>query len=560
MSKAVKTISNWWNDRWENDLQKKEFVGAVLLCVVLKLILVATQMIEIFPGGAPLDDELMLSAARSIGEGRWLGTYDWKTIAKSMGFSVWLWLLHTLHIPYLIGNQLLYALASIVGAQAMAPVLKRRWSRLAVFFVLWFSPFSTAQFTLRVYRDSILPAFILLAISSAFAVALRLREGKHGIYAMVAGLASGVALLIRDDVIWIFPFVLAALVLSGVLAGKKHLKRWLISAVALVLAFLAPVLAFCGMNQKTYGVFLINETGDPSFTQALSAMQRADLDLPHAKIAVCKETRDRIYAAVPEAAQLGAVLDGGELYAGYGWPEEEEFNSGGFFWAVKRASFEGGFATNAVAFRTYFQGLADAINGAYETGQLEENPKAGVVSPFVVPFDGSYVMPTLRETGNSLKCLLLFQQTTSLAPLSFASPEQAKEWQDYTYTLPSYIAKANTAEPYYFFFQVIAEVLFTIIRWCYRILIWPALIYAFVKTFKWMKRGFASKEHYLDKIAGVGLLGLLLSIALRVVMISYIEVTNFQIGTYLLYLSGAAVLLVYLAAVGAGAFLEQRHQ
>ena len=38
---------------------------------------------------------------------------------------------------------------------------------------------------------------------------------------------------------------------------------------------------------------------------------------------------------------------------------------------------------------------------------------------------------------------------------------------------------------------------------------------------------------------------------------SYIEVTNFRIGTYLLYLSGAAVLVILLAAVGAAYGFER---
>ena len=49
------------------------------------------------------------------------------------------------------------------------------------------------------------------------------------------------------------------------------------------------------------------------------------------------------------------------------------------------------------------------------------------------------------------------------------------------------------------------------------------------------------------------ILGVILSIFVRIVLISYIEVTNFRIGTYLLYLSGGAVLTVLLAAVGAAA-------
>ena len=57
-------------------------------------------------------------------------------------------------------------------------------------------------------------------------------------------------------------------------------------------------------------------------------------------------------------------------------------------------------------------------------------------------------------------------------------------------------------------------------------------------------------------MCAVFLLGVILSVFVRVVLISYIEVTNFRIGTYLLYLSGAAVLVIALSAAGAAASYE----
>ena len=90
-----------------HDIDRRALTYLILVAAVLKLILTACQMVQIFPGEAPIDDELMFNAANSIKEGNWLGAYSWFTIAKHMFFSVWLWLLNLLHIPYLIGGQLL---------------------------------------------------------------------------------------------------------------------------------------------------------------------------------------------------------------------------------------------------------------------------------------------------------------------------------------------------------------------------------------------------------------------------------------------------------------------
>ena len=561
MKKLTGKIKTFFDHFLNDDLTKKEFIAGVLVIFVLKLILVCMQMIQIFPGEAEVDDELMFYAAKSIGRGEWLGPYSWATIAKSMGFSVWLWLLHSLFIPYLIGNQLLYGGACVLAANALEPVFCKRSTRFLVIFVLWFSPFATAQFTLRVYRDSILPALILYAFSGVVGFCLRVaRNWKESIrYAVAGGLFTGFARLVRDDVIWIYPFVICATLayILFVLFGKNVQdkgKRTVSTVLSLAVSFTVPVLLFCAMNYKYYGVFLINESSDSDFTAAISAMQRADMDLPHAGIAVCHDTRDRLYAAVPEMAELGRTLENGSYYHGYGWQDLEEFNSGGFFWAVRRAAFDAGLTDNAREAKEYYRSLADEINKAFENGRLEENENAKTLSAFLVPYDSSFLSPTLKEVGNSLKCILLFEQTSSLAPLSYADMDQTREWWGYTYSMPSYSARVGTDEADYYFPQVIAEWIFCFMRWCYRIAIWPALLFCilfFVRetgnSFKEIREFFSSAS----SMNAILVLGVFLSVLVRVVLMSYIEVTNFRIGTYLLYLSGAAVLTILLASVGA---------
>lgn len=130
--------------------------GALLVCV--KLALTGLQLVLATPNGAPIDDTLMYEAARSITEGRWLGEYGWLTLSKYMFFPVWLAGLNFLHIPYLLGGQLLQLAASLAGVWAVAPVVKKRWGRLLTLCALLFNPAATAAAVqLRIYRDNITP-------------------------------------------------------------------------------------------------------------------------------------------------------------------------------------------------------------------------------------------------------------------------------------------------------------------------------------------------------------------------------------------------------------------
>ena len=92
-------------------LQKDLSVRMMLLLgfalTLVKLFLTGYQLVLATPDFAVLDDTVMYEAAKSITEGNWLGEYNWLTLGKYMFFPVWLALLHTLHIPYLLGGQLL---------------------------------------------------------------------------------------------------------------------------------------------------------------------------------------------------------------------------------------------------------------------------------------------------------------------------------------------------------------------------------------------------------------------------------------------------------------------
>ena len=119
----------------ETDMSRRAFWAAVALVVLAKVVLSRFQMIYVWVGGAPVDDEVMFRAAQSITAGQWLGPYDWLTLSKHMFFAVWLSLCNALHLPYLAAGQLLACGAALASALAFAPVLRRYKSRFLVFLL-----------------------------------------------------------------------------------------------------------------------------------------------------------------------------------------------------------------------------------------------------------------------------------------------------------------------------------------------------------------------------------------------------------------------------------------
>lgn len=552
------------------DITTKTFRWLLFGMIALKLIAVGCQMIHIYPDNAPIDDELMFYAAKSIGEGSWLGAYNWLTLSKHLFFSVWLWLLHTLHIPYLIGGQLLWLAGCAAAVKALRPVAGKRISRLLIFLVLWWSPYSTAQFTTRVYRDNIFSSLCLIFFAGVIGWCLRRadrkKNGRIG-WGVLAGVGLGLAWLTREDAAWLLPFGLCAAALDLLFAFvrkgklKEKLKAFAAPLVAAVVC-LACIGAYCGMNYQYYGEFVISDFSSEPFSSAMVAIKRADTDTPHVGILVCRETREKLCAVSPLFAQLEETMDTDAYYNSYGNMETREFGSGGYFWALRKAAYECGLAVTPSGARTFYTSLAAEINAACDSGAIECGASGGLSFGATIPtYDVSFLAPTLRELGSSLRTLLFFEQTTSLAELSYATPEQAQVWSDYTYTLTSHTAKSGTAEVYYYPHQLAAEAGFTLVRWIFRILIWPALFFGFRELVRGGKKLFRTLREKrplaADALLPVLLLGLLLSVLLRAAMISYIEYTSFRIGTYLLYLAPAGAVLLLFAAVGVGRWAEE---
>ncbi len=92
-------------------------------------------------------------------------------------------------------------------------------------------------------------------------------------------------------------------------------------------------------------------------------------------------------------------------------------------------------------------------------------------------------------------------------------------------------------------------------------MIWPALalaLCALARDIKNAARELKEKRAGVLTARAIMQLGLLLSVLLRVAIVSYIESASFMIGTYLLYFASAGPLLLMFCAVGALSLFEKR--
>ncbi|WP_270914225.1 hypothetical protein [Allofournierella sp. CML151] len=546
----------------QQDISRRTFWVLVVLVVLVKLVMTRFQMVYVWVGGAPLDDELMFGAAQSITAGQWLGAYDWLTLSKHMFFAVWLALCSLLHLPYLAAGQLLTCSAALACAFAFAPVLRRWKSRFAVFALLAFSPAATASFTLRVYRDNIFPGLCMLFFAGLCGYALRCRRPvKQGIgWLVLSGVGLGLAWLTREDGIWLLPFAAAGTLILIVTALRdkgalpKKLGRCALLAVPYGL-LAAAILAYSAVNYAYYGLFAVSDFSSGSFAAAVGAMSRVKAEEWKPLCSVPTDVRMKLYDAVPQLQPLEYWLEEDEdLQNSFRNPELDDYQSGSFYWALRKAAWNEGVYDSPQKAAEYWQQVADAINALCDSGQLEANgPERSSTTP---PIRMEYVPDVLAEGVRSLLHTLTFRDC---APYyadqrSLILPEDEAVYEAYLGQQVNSAAQAGSDLPYYSPLQKLVYTGMEVIRLVYAVGL-PVLFVAAVVL--QARRGIQLLQLRKQKAIQPGqallwvlLLGLLGMALLRCFMIAFVEVASFNIGTSTMYLSTVHPLLLLYSGAG----------
>lgn len=551
------------------NLSRRAFWVWVAALVLVRLALTGFQQAYTWVGGAPLDDELMFRAARSISAGQWLGDYDYLTLSKSMFFPVWLAFLNALHIPYLLGGVGLWCAAALFAAFAFSPLWQKlpagqgRAVTLALFAALAYLPTSWASYTLRVYRDNIFPALCLLAFAGFSAAALRvLRTDRTPLWPwlLVGGLGLTAGYLNREDAgLFLLPFtVLATLGMAGVAVRRRRWTRLLVQLLPYAL-LAGGIGIFCALNQAYYGVFTLSDFSGGAFADAMGAMSRVSTDAEDPMLSVPADARQKLYAAVPELECLSYWLEEDpQMINDFRDPELEDYRAGSFYWAIRRAAQYEGIYDTAAGAEEYWQTVADKVNAACEDGTLPT--RSGRRSGTTQPIRAEYVLPTLKESVRSLGWVLTFQDCAPYETLrSIGTPEDFALWSGYLHCPLNGAAEAGKDTPYYSPNQKIVFAMFGALR-----LVWAfALPVCFIlAVLFWLRalpeRVRAARKCFTALVPWALQTLLLFMAALRCGMIAFVEVSSFGIGTSTMYLATVQPLLVLFTALSFVWAIQQR--
>lgn len=522
-------------------------VIVIIMLILLKLYLVSGQTVFAI-SNAGHDDRLFLTLAENLLHLNWLGDYNNLTLAKGMGYPLWIALNFVIGLPLLFSEQLLFILGSALFALAVRPLIKNNWLLVILFVLILFNPISYANepFT-RVIREGIYVSLTLITFSLIIGLFVRRLSFKKAFpWAIFLGLSLSAFWLTREEGIWILPifFVLYGFILyEGVLNRKKwKWKNHLFLMITPFLILTVSILCVSTINFFYYKTFTTVEFKSNSFVEAYGALSRINHSKWKPYVPLPKEARERVYPLSPAFKELEPYLEG---EVGNSWENasgSEEILGGWFMWALRDAVAHAGYYKDGATSKEYYSRLASEVNLACDENRIECIP--GQRKSMNPPWNENYLTPFAQNLKKALFYTLNFSGFSPYSSPSGGNSQLMILFQDLTMEninpMPGEPALPNQTYMDGYKVQILNSIGTLYIK-ITPILFTVSLLLMIVKTFKDLKK----KQLSESLIIMLGLLGLLAS---RIFLIAFIHTTSFS-AINLLYLSPAHVVMITLVSL-----------
>lgn len=519
------------------------------------ILLVSGSFALLIPEGGH-DDGLQLHLSESLSKGHWLGTYNNLTLAKGIAYPAWTALLHTIDVPLWLGNAVLFILACLSIVWAARTLIRNRWLQIAVYSFLLFNPLVSP----REYRDSIAPAiilFILAWVIGLFLAVTDLSKTKNKpdasackrdikIYTVIGVISLPFWWYLREDYFWALPFIVVALIMSVgiiVFGYKKHIvspAQLRLVLFAALLPFLATLLcgtAMATVNKQLYGRFIVNDYMSHDFQEAYGALTRIKDDNWQITVPVSRDMREKAYAVSPAFKELQPCLDNNGKGACESFilnvRAKGDYEGGWFFWALRQAVQEQGYYLNAAKAEAYYVRLAKEINSACDTGKL--SCEYGERASLSAPFSAKTILPTLQKAPQGLSYAVFLQGSENVHAAQAADYSPDKD------AMADYLGVRYASDQVNIGVRIKDKVLKGIAV-LYKLLS-PVLFATAVVSLLWLTLRLRVQAEYW-RVVLIGW-GLAMLIVVRILMVTYVDVTSFPAIDTLYFSSLYPVLFLF---------------
>lgn len=325
------------------------------------------------------DDLLLVTLAQHLQEGEWLGTYNNLTLVKGISFPVFLALCNRFCIPYLFGMGLFYTGAVILFVTAVREQISNRWVQLGIYLFLLYSPaMLSVDAQQRVYNCALVPGAILLVFAGVLGVFFRRHRSWKTVlvWSCFLGFVFPFFWHLRNDTMWMLPFVLTGTGISIFCIIKKngfHKGTAVKSLICLipVLTLVFSNLMIAGINQKHYGLFVVNDRSGSSEAEFISRLMEMDEKSENPNVWVSQNAMKKAVEVSPALQEIQPQIE--EMFQS-GWASGGEIVGDIVVWAFRDAMEAAGYYQgNAPETEAFYKRATAELDQAYEDGRLHKD-------------------------------------------------------------------------------------------------------------------------------------------------------------------------------------------
>ena len=412
MWEDIKVFKQLWDSAsWK----AKVFWGLVVAPTVLRIALFLSIPIEAL-GNAIHDDRLQMNQACYLFQGNWLGAYSNTTLVKGISFPLFLAVCKWLCLPYGVGLSLFYILSIILCLVAIRQLFKNHYIVGIVYLFLLYSPAMLSSSTQqRAYNISLIPSAVLLVTGSCMALFLRREQGWKKLlpWSVLAGLSLAFFWYIRQDSMWLLPFVLGAIGIAVIcILLKKVGKGWKVSTCVVLLlpfaVFEGISLGISAVNYHYYGVFTTNERTDSSCADVMADLIQMDMPKVREDVWVSHDTVERAMELSPTFGKIKVSVD--KIYDS-AWAPDGEIIGDLVVWALRDAVADAGYYTDGKTAEDFYRQVHLELEEAYKSGACTK--KKGIFLSSLSDqflFEEDFV-PLLKTSLTAWRRLLFIEET-----------------------------------------------------------------------------------------------------------------------------------------------------
>jgi|GEM_PF-2215056 len=320
------------------------------------------------------DDAWFMQNADHILNGRWLGPYSQMTLIKGATYPLFLAINKLLHAPIQLSLSFLYLLACFLMANFFRKTGAPYLLALSLFAFLLFQP---AIFPLRIVRENIYPALLLLSFCGISYLCSQTIQPKNKYLVLSSGICAGLFWTTREEGAWVIPAVLIIVFYGFYIRLKDYveLKVFLRNLALYLCCALIPVLTIASINLSRYGSFQLADTQNSAFVNSLNSINNVVIGPEESFLSAPYKKRELIYQMSPSFAELREYFE----VTGKGWTTHGcsiypstcgDYANGWFMWALRDGVNSLGYYASATTANNYYYRITSEIADACKAGNL----------------------------------------------------------------------------------------------------------------------------------------------------------------------------------------------